>query len=81
MRAWTLCLMTLAALAAFSLGGCKDKAPPPEPAQEKPAAAEPRTVQIEEQQVKVMTDPNQVKQEVEGTLEAGMKARDAKMGE
>jgi len=73
--------MTLAALAAFSLGGCKDKAPPPEPAQEKPAAAEPRTIQLEEQQVKVISNPDQVKQEVEGTIEAGLKAREAKMGE
>jgi hypothetical protein len=79
MRAWILALMTLVALAAFSLGGCKSKAPPPEPV--KDAAAEPRTVQIEEQKVKMMTDPNQVKQEVDKTIEEGMKARERQMGQ
>ncbi|HOX46612.1 MAG TPA: hypothetical protein PK668_23635 [Myxococcota bacterium] len=81
MRMW---ILALAALASLAILGCKDKAPPPEPAKDAPAAgaaAAPGTVQIEEQQVKVMTDPNQVKQEVEGTIEAGLKARERQMGE
>jgi hypothetical protein len=69
MKRLFLAFLAVAAFAQFA--GCR----------EKPKVTETRTVQIEEQQVKVMTNPDEVKQEVESTIESGMKAREQRMGE
>jgi hypothetical protein len=72
--------LLFSALAALGLAGCKDKPRPPEPP-EAAQPAEPRSVQIEEQRVRVMNNPDEVKRDVENTIEAGLKARERQMGE